>query len=206
MLSLTKKNDAQPLEAPLWHTNFRDFDRLPDTKVVRTTFFINTAAIALSIGMLLWLGYREYSIHNLNEQISLTKRQIASNQKQNAEALRLSKVFQDEQKKVEEAIAFVSRPISPLEFIKVIGNTLPKEISLDIVDIRLGDPKNSVFQIRGKVAGSPDLASGITSNYVDMLRADTNLSKVFDPITLNRVDRDPAGGFMLFEISLTIKK
>jgi hypothetical protein len=63
-----------------------------------------------------------------------------------------------------------------------------------------------MFQLRGKVAGSPDLASGITSSYVDTLRADPELKKIFDPITLNRLDRDSAGGFMVFEITLTIKK
>ena len=48
MLSLTKKSDAVPVAAPLWHTNFRNFDRLPDTKVVRTAFFVNTAAGAVA--------------------------------------------------------------------------------------------------------------------------------------------------------------
>jgi len=66
MLSLTKKSDAQ-VASPLWHTNFRNFERLPDTKVVRTTFFINTAAVALTLGLLLWLGYREYHLYNLRE-------------------------------------------------------------------------------------------------------------------------------------------
>ena len=45
-LSLTKKSDAQSAVAPVWHPNFRNFERLPDTKVVRTTFFVNTAAQA----------------------------------------------------------------------------------------------------------------------------------------------------------------
>jgi hypothetical protein len=206
MLSLTKKSDAQPVAAPLWHTNFRDFERLPDTKVVRTTFFINTAAIAVAIGMLLWLGYREYSIHNLGEQVAEANRQIQANKKQNADALRLSKAFADEQKKLAEAAAFVKVPITPVAFLKLIGDSLPKDISIDYVDARVNDPKNSVFLLRGRVAGTPDAASGITSSYVDMLRADVPLSRVFDPITLNRLDRDNAGGFMVFEISLTIKK
>jgi hypothetical protein len=206
MLSLTKKSDAQPLAAPQWHTNFRDFERLPDTKVVRTTFFINTAAIAVAIGMLLWLGYREYSIRNTTEQVAAANRQIDSNKKQNAEALKLSKAFLEETKKIEDASSFVKVAITPVEFLGMIGRTLPKDIAIDTVDIRINDPKNMVFQLRGKVAGSPDLASGITSSYVDMLRADDGLNKVFDPITLNRLDRDSAGGFMVFEISLTIKK
>jgi hypothetical protein len=179
---------------------------LPDTKVVRTTFFINTAAIAVAIGMLLWLGYREYSIRNIAEQVTAANRQIESNKKQNADALKLSKSFVEESKKIEEAAAFSKVPITPIVFLGLIGASLPKDIAIDSVDIRISDPKNLMFQLRGKVAGSPDLASGITSSYVDTLRADPELKKIFDPITLNRLDRDSAGGFMVFEITLTIKK
>lgn len=206
MLSLSKKSDAQPVAAPLWHANFRDFTKLPDTKVVRTTFFINTAAIALAIGMLLWVGYREYSGFNLKEQVAETNRQIENNRKQNAEALKLSQAFAEEEKKLAEAVTFMQVPITPIEFVNLLADTLPKDISIDYVDTRITDPKNSVFQIRGRVAGSPDQASGITSAYVDMLRADARLSGIFDPITLNRLDRDNSGGFMVFEIFLTIKQ
>jgi hypothetical protein len=204
MLSLKKKSDAQPMAAPLWHPNFRDFDRLPDTKVVRTTFFINTAAIAAAVGMLLWLGYREFNNHDIGQQIAEANAQIEGSRKQNDEALKQAKAFADEEKKLAEAMTFVKVPITPLEFVQLIGETLPKDISIDFVDTRITDPRNSVFQIRGRVAGSPDMASGVTSSYVDILRANERIKQVFDPVSLNRLDRDAAGG-MVFEITLTIK-
>ena len=67
-LSLSKRSDAQPAVAPVWHPNFRNFERLPDTKVVRTTFFINTAAVAVALSLLLWVGFREMHIRSLHEQ------------------------------------------------------------------------------------------------------------------------------------------
>ena len=204
MLSLKKKSDAQPMAAPLWHPNFRDFDRLPDTKVVRTTFFINTAAIAAAVGMLLWFGFREFNNQNIGQQITEANAQIENNRKQNEEALKQAKLFADEEKKLVEAMAFMKAPITPLEFVQLLGDTLPKDISIDYVDARISDPKNSLFQIRGRVAGSPDMASGITSSYVDSLKLDERIKKVFDPVTLNRLDRDAAGG-MVFEVTLTIK-
>lgn len=204
MLSLKKKSDAQPAAAPLWHPNFRDFDRLPDTKVVRTTFFINTAAIAAAVGMLLWLGYREFNNHNIGQQIAEANAQIESNRKQNDEALKQAKAFADEEKKLAEALAFVKVPITPLEFVQLLGDTLPKDISIDSVDTRINDPRNSLFQVRGRVAGSPDMASGVASSYVDILKANERIKQVFDPVSLNRLDRDAAGG-MVFEITLTIK-
>jgi hypothetical protein len=207
MLSLTKKSDVQPVTVPLWHPNFRNFDRLPDTKVVRTAFFINTAAVALAVGMLLWVGQREYTNHNLLEQKAEAQRQIDANKKLDAEALRLSKVFLDEEKKINEVVNFVRVPITLAEFVGLLADSLPKEISIEFVDARMpADGKAGMVQIRGRVAGSPDQASGIASNYVDMLRAHPKLGKVFDPITLNRLDRDAGGEYMAFDISLNVKK
>ncbi len=205
MLSLTKKSDAQPVAVPLWHTNFRNFDRLPDTKVVRTTFFINTAAVVVALGMVLWLGQREYTNYNLKEQKAEAQRQIDSNKKQDAEALRLTALFQAEEKKLNEVAAFIKVPVTPAEFVGQLAGSQPKEISIDFADTRITDAKNSVFQIRGRVAGSPDQASGIASSYVDTLRADPKLGQVFDPIVLNRLDRSTGGAYMLFDISLTVK-
>ncbi len=205
MLSLTKKSDAEPVAASPWHTNFRNFERLPDTKVVRTTFFINTAAIAIAVGMALWLTSREYTNHTLQDQIAEAKRQIEANTKQNAEALRLSKVFLDEQKKLDDAVAFTKTPITILEFVDLLAQTMPKEIIVDNVDSHIGEARNSLIQVRGRVAGSPEQASGLISNYVDMLRAHPRIGVVFDPITLNRIDRNASGAYMVFDITFSVK-
>ena len=121
MLSLSKKSDDYADVDPLWHPDFRNFERLPDTKVVRTTFFVNTAAIAITLALLMLLGYREFHIRTLEQQIDEATRQIDTNAKQNKEALRLSQIFSDEEKKLDEAVAFVRRPISITELIEVLG-------------------------------------------------------------------------------------
>ncbi len=208
MLSLKRKSDAQPVAAPRWHANFRNFDRLPDTKVVRTAFFINTAAVAVAVGMLLWVGNKEYTNHAIREQIATAEAEIEANKRPNAEATRLSKQFSDETKKIAEAAAFMRVPISPLEYSAIIGETMPREVLIDFLDTRvLGDnPKTpTVYQLRGRVAGSPDQASGVASQYVDTLRAHPRLAEVFSNITLNKINRDASGGFLAFEILLTVK-
>lgn len=205
MLSLTKKSD-EPVVVPLWHTNFRNFERLPDTKVVRTTFFVNTAAGALTIALLMWLGYGEYRLHNLGEQIAAAQREIDASAKQNTEALRQTKIFTDEEKKLTEVETFVKVPVPLSEYIELIGRTLPKEISVDMADIRLtADPKNSVYVLKGVVAGTRDQAAGTASSYVDVLRAHPRLGSIFEPITLDKLAPDGATSFMAFEISLKIK-
>jgi hypothetical protein len=209
MLSLKKKSDAQPVAVPRWHTNFRNFERLPDTKVVRTAFFINTAAVAAAIVMLLWVGYREYQNMSIRDQISRAEGEIAANAKQNAEATRLSKALAEQIKRFDEAAAFVQIPISPVEYAGIIGETLPREILIDYLEtktIPAGATAPTVYQLRGRVAGSPDQASGVASQYVDILRAQPRLKEVFDPIDLRRIDRDVSGGFLAFEITLSVRK
>ena len=72
MLSLLKKKPegaAGPV-TPYWHHNFRNFERLPDTKVVRTAFFVNGAAIVVAAIMVSWVVLQEYKIHDLNGRIA----------------------------------------------------------------------------------------------------------------------------------------
>ncbi len=86
-----------------WHSNFRNYQQLPDTKVVRTAFFIKTAAIAVVLGLMLWLGFREYHIYDLRIQIAESQKEIDTHARANREALRLNKAFSVEAKKIEEA-------------------------------------------------------------------------------------------------------
>jgi len=202
-LSLTKKSDAQPVAAPIWHPNFRNFERLPDTKVVRTTFFINTAAVAIALSLLLLLGYREMHVRSLGEQIADSQRQIDANLKQSNDAIRLTKAFNDENRKFTEAEAFVVGPVSPTDLMLTMAQTLPKEIALESFDLRLGTTPQCV--LRGIVAGSADQATGVVSSYIEHLRGMEEVGGVFEPISLTNLDRDAARGVMVFEIMLKVK-
>lgn len=204
-LSLKKKSDAEAA-LPLWHPNFRNYERLPDTKVVRTTFFVNTAAVAATLCLLLWFGYREYHLFSLGEQIAQAQKEIDRNAKQNQESLRLSRIFADEEKKLSEVDTFRRAPITAAEFVTLLGQTLPKEISVETVDAQLDPPTGGpIIQMRGMVAGTPDRAAGTASSYVDMLRAHLRLGAVFDPITLANLNRDATGSTLSFDISLKVK-
>lgn len=206
-LPLKKKSDAQPATAPLWHPNFRNFERLPDTKVVRTAFFVNAAAIFVALSLLLALGYREYRLSSLREQIAAAQQTIDKNQKQNAEALRLSKQFADDEKKLLEAAAFVRLPMTPSEFVVLLGQTLPKEIAIESADLRLAaDPAaGGLFVLRGLAAGTPDQASGAASSYIEQLHAHPRFAATFESINLTSLTRDPKSGFLVFEIVLKVK-
>ncbi|MBI2516027.1 MAG: hypothetical protein HYV95_03855 [Opitutae bacterium] len=205
-LPLTRKSDAGPAAAPLWHPNFRNFERLPDTKVVRTTFFINAAAIALAASLSLWVGYREYHLHDINQQIDEAQAEIGRNQKQNAEAIRLSNSFAEEEKKLSEAQNFIRTPMPVTEFVLLLGQTLPKEVQIEFADMRITDPTSPQCILRGLVAGTKDQASGTASNYVDILRTAPRFAEAFDSVSLTALNTDPRTGLLNFEIILKFKK
>lgn len=202
---LNKKADAAPATAPLWHPNFRNFERLPDTKVVRTTFFINVGAVATAVLLLAVVGWREYQAHTFDLQRVAAEAEIAKNQKQSNEGLRLTKLFTDEDKKIAEAAAFVQTPIEATELLAVFGASLPKEIQIEALDARPADPGVPRVLIRGLAAGSKDQASGAASSYVDTVRTQPRLAEVFDNVKLNAINPDPATGALLFEIELRYK-
>ncbi|HLP24118.1 MAG TPA: hypothetical protein VK477_00470 [Acidobacteriota bacterium] len=202
---LNKKANAAPAAAPLWHPNFRNFERLPDTKVVRTTFFINVGAVAIAIALLAFIGWREYQAYTFDVQRAAAEDVLAKNQKQSNEGLRLTKIFNDEDKKVAETAAFVQVAIEPTELLAVLGDSLPKEIQISALEMRPSEPSSPRVLVRGLAAGSKDQASGSASAYVETLRTQPRLAEVFEGVKLNAINPDPTTGAMLFEIELRYK-
>ena len=161
-----------------WHSNFRNYQQLPDTKVVRTAFFIKTAAIAVVLGLMLWLGCREYHIYDLRIQIAESQKEIDTHARANREALRLNKAFSVEAKKIEEAQAFRQALMSPAEFVTILGQTLPKTITIESVEARLAELNGGVtFMVRGQVAGVAGEAAGVAAGISNSLRLNRPLAR-----------------------------
>lgn len=204
-MSLIKKSDASVATTPLWHPNFRNYERLPDTKVVRTTFFVNVTAISVAAALLVFLGIREYRIRELNVQIDETQAVIAKTSKENNEAIRLSKIFETEGKKIAEASAFTKRTLAPSEFILLLGKTLPNEVQIESVDMRFSGATGDQCIVRGVVAGSKEAASGSADKYVQSLRSSPLFGSNFESVNMPSINPDPVGGFLRFEIVLKFK-
>lgn len=173
---LKKKPEAAAAsEMPPWHPNLRNFARLPDTKVVRTAFFINGASIFIALGLLLWFSYREYELHNLDRQIATWDAQITRDKKASDGFVALYGKFQEEQARINEVDTFLKSRPAVSQLLMRLGATLPKDIALDAYEEQM----NGVT-LRGTVRGTPDEASGYASAYLDQLRADKVLTTYFD--------------------------
>jgi hypothetical protein len=202
---LGKKGDAGPVAAPRWHPNFRNYERLPDTKVVRTAFFVNVLTGAVAACLLLYTGFNEFRIRSLNQQIEDSQTQIDARSGQNAEALRLSQMFAEEDKKLAEAIAFSAVAIPPTEFVTLLGETLPREIAIDYLDMRYADTTGPMIVLRGQAAGSPEQASGAASSYADVFRTHPRFVASVDKVDITNVNRDATRGVITFEVVLRLK-
>lgn len=193
------KTAAAPV-VPAWHPNFRDDERLPDVKIVRTAFLVNGAAIVVMAGLLFWAGFNEYHLGDLRGRIAGWDAQIQRNKVASARAVALYKTFQADEVRLREIDAFVkSKPaVSPL--ILRLGATLPATMALDSIAWRDGD-----LTLHGTVRGVPDAASGYASAYVEQLRSDAELGPLFERVTLTSVARHSITGRLLVEIVLTGK-
>lgn len=202
MLSLLKKkSNAEAAPAvPAWHPNFRNFEKLPDTKVVRTAFFINFAAITLAAAALIYFGLDEWKLRGVHRQISAVEAQIERDKKVSDQAVAQFRKFQAEEAKVLEVDTFLkSRPAMSAVIMR-LAQTLPAEVAIDALDFR-----DIGLTIRLSVRGAPDTASLLASGYLDQLRADKELA-IFDSFDFTSTPTpNPATGKMAVEFFLHLK-
>ena len=199
LLKRKPEKAAAPL-VPAWHPNFRNFQRLPDTKAVRTSFFLNGIAAVVTICLLLVLAYQEYSLMELRRQVTEAEARIERDQRPSNEAVALYKKFQEEEKKIVEVDTFLKANIAFSDLLVHVGRTLRDRIALQGVNAR----DNGVI-LRGLVRGAGDRGSGEASAYVEALKKDAAFSQLFESITQTSIARDPQSGRMTFELFLKFK-
>jgi Tfp pilus assembly protein PilN len=200
MLSLLKKNPEQAGSAGTlpWHPNFRNVATLPDTKVVRTTFFINALTGLLAASLLIAVIYQEYKLADLRAQAGALAEQIGKDKKPNQDFLALFAKFQEEEKKILELETFLKgNKLIVSDFIYRLGKTIPAKISITNVDYTAAG-----VNLRGLVVGTPEEASGMVATYEKQLRGDDLIGKLFESIALINLSRDSDNGRLTFEISM----
>ena len=203
MLSSLKKpsDKASAVTVPAWHPNFRNFERLPDTKVVRTSFFINGVAVVIALMLGGYTIYREYTSHELRGQNAYWDRESAVKKPASDQAIALYKKFQEEEKQIFALRDFkAGTRLVISDFLLNIGETLPQGVMLNSFDY-----KAAGVTLRGSIAGLPDEASGKAAAYLDSLRKYKPFAGLFDSITLANIVRDNASGNLKFEIYMKFK-
>jgi hypothetical protein len=196
----TKKSDAVVV-VPAWHPNLRNAALLPDTKVVRTAFFINGAAMLVAISVALYFGYGEWKLYEVNKQIATWQHDIDQDRKQSEEAVALYGEFKAEEAKADEVADFVtSKPVIS-EIILRLAQITTKRIAFDSLDF-----KDTGITVRATVKGAPDRASGDASAYERQLRTDKKLGPMFGAVNLLSMKRNATNGRLVIDIFCEYKK
>jgi hypothetical protein len=200
-LTLTKKSSAAVVVVPPWHPNIRIAENLPDTKVVRTAFFVNGAAMLVAISLALYLGIQEWKLHEVNKQIADWQRQIDKDKKESEAAVALYEDFKLEEAKTNEVVTFIASEPVVSAIILRLGAITPKKIALDGLEF-----KEAGFNIRATVKGAPERASTDVSAYEKQLRIDKVLGPMLNAVNLLTDRRNPNSGRLVIEIFCEYKK
>ena len=206
MLSrLKKKSEASATPAiATWHPSFRNVERLPDTKVVRTAFFVNAAAITVALGLLTYFGVKEWELRSLKTQITDWQRQIDRDKAGSDKAIALYKKFQTQEARFQEVDTFMKSKPLVSDLIVRLAQTLPANIALDSFELR-----ETGLALRLTVRGAPDAATGYATAYLEQLRTDKQFA-LFDQAGANgfaitNVQRNTTSGRLNVEFFLTLK-
>lgn len=202
MLTFLRRNEAKAEEPdfPAWHPDFRNAAKLPDIKVVRTAFFVNGVAIFAALSLGIYVGFREWQLSVIRGQISQLESELARNKPVSDRAVALYRSFQGSAAKVAEIEAFVrSKPfISPL--ILRLGETLPRNIAVDALDLR-----DTGMTLRLSIRGDAAAASGYATAYLEQLRQDPELHLFDEFIFTGSPVRNPSTGRMAVEFMLRVR-
>lgn len=201
MPSLLKKKSeaaAAPL-VPSWHPNFRNFEKLPDIKVVRTAFFVNGAALFLAVALAIYFCFQEWQLHVLDLQIAEWQRQIDHDKKESDQNKLLYQKFQTEEVKITEVDTFLKAKLIVSDLILHLGKTLPANIAIESFDLR-----ESGLALRLTVRGTPQAAAGYAYAYLEQLKADKELDR-FDDFASPNSSRNATTGRLTVEMFLRLK-
>lgn len=168
--------------------------------MVRTAFFINGAAVSVTLALAIYFGFQEWQVRVLRGHITDVEKRLTSDKSASEQIVGLFKKFQAEEAKVNEVNAFItSRPVVS-DLILHLGRTLPADIAIDTLDLR----ENGLV-LRLSVRGSPDSAAGLATSYLEQLKADSKLMVDFADATMTSLTRNPATGRLAVEMTLPIK-
>jgi hypothetical protein len=203
LLALKKSADkSDSKQALAWHPNFADVEKLPDVKVVRTKFFVNSASILVLCAVLFFVGKRELALYQLNNELVSVEVDISRKKPESDRSLAAYNKFKLEEKKLTEVLNLTADTFSFTDFILHLGDTLPDRITLQRITYRgPGQLLTMTVTVRGIDAVSSDIASA----YVKQLQDDKISKEYFNEVVLSSIVRNASAQNLTMEISIAVK-
>jgi hypothetical protein len=204
MLSLLKKSGGEkngPRAIP-WRPDFRDPSSLPDTKTVRTHFFLNIVAASVTCALVIYVVQREFGVASLRESLADVEMRITHAAPRSEKAQVAYKAFQAEEAKFNEAFAFVRTPFRLQDFLLHLGKIMPPGVAVRRVEHRGVEQAITLY---GAVRGIDAAAGDVASSFVKQLQSDPVLAQHFAVVDLTNLGRNAQDASLNLELVFTFK-
>ena len=198
---LKRKSDAAASQVPAWHPNFRNFEKLPDIKVVRTAFLFNGVAALIAVVIIVWTGMREYELFTLNSQIAAKQDFIDRDQADSQRAIELYRQFQESEKRVQAVSQFLESHPMWSSLLLRFAETRPQSITITQLEFR-----ENAITLRASVQGDAESGPAEYLAYVDLLNNGPVFSTYFESAQLTLANRDVASGAHRVEVAIQLKE
>ncbi|HUL53764.1 MAG TPA: hypothetical protein VLT83_10195 [Opitutaceae bacterium] len=182
---------------PNWHLDYRDLASLPEDRVVRVRFLVNTCAGAVTVILLTIVGWQLLARYSVAAQLRFWDEKIAAHQREYSELQLVLRDYMSESDKIKDAYDLIYSPFVPSEFVLTIGRTLPDRMTVDMIGYADG-----MITMRGNLAEPPEAASRVLGRYIESLRRDAQIGPLFSDISARSLDRAKDGDLFNFEIVL----
>lgn len=197
---------------PHWRPNFVNTAELPDIKVVRTDFIINSVSVVLMLLVGFYVLQREYRAYSLKNTIEDMEKQILVAEGDDNASLKLSREFRDAAAHVAELEKFYATPVLAHDLLTQLIKKRPeklvfKQLSMIETFEKEGTAQIVVYRINiaGEILSMSDL--GAFNDFKEQL-ADWELLK-FDGYGI-QIDealqgRDADTGIIPYTLDITLK-
>lgn len=149
------KRDIQPY----WRPNFVNTSGLPDIKVVRTNFIVNSVAFTLLICIGFVLVQKEYKAFSLKRTIAGLEERVQLAEGEDKAYLRLNQKFRKAAENVVEMEKFYVTPFFPHEFLSEVSLLRPDGLIFNQVSVleKKGGTKATAKQVVYEVVVSGEV-------------------------------------------------
>lgn len=129
---MAKKSKAVAHEA--WRPDFRNAERLPDIKVVRTDFLLNLVTAFIAVAIIGFVVYREYEASALASRVQTQLDEEKRLTPDDRAAQRATATFMTDLERLQEAASFSDTPVKADQYILRLAELLPVQGVFSNVD------------------------------------------------------------------------
>lgn len=190
-----------------WHVDFRLQDRLPDTKVIRTSFLVNLVTCGICGLMIAIVGYREIAVMSLNAEIRSAKADLDARTKTNNALLKSIASFREYADSVDDLNRFYEAPFDIIDMIVALSGLRSSQVAFDVVNYSNewnvpAKREEFVISLNGKGKSTEDII---------LLKANLRKLPVSDGYQLDVIEegnpvKEARSGYFSFKIRIVVSK